>query len=66
MMWKRRGAGKASQISNMCLIDYLLFPSTGIGLKRQGAIAHGCAHCDFRFQRGGETSEAWPPHFLNK
>ena len=33
----------------MCLIDYLVFPSIGIHLKRTGTIANGCSHCDFRF-----------------
>jgi hypothetical protein len=36
----------------MCVIDYLLFPNIGIDLQRQGTIANGCTHCDFRFKRG--------------
>jgi hypothetical protein len=47
----------------MCLIDYLMFPGMGVGLRRQGTIAHGCTHCDFRFKRGGSTPAAWPPAF---
>jgi hypothetical protein len=35
----------------MCLIDYLMFPSMGIDLQRQGTIANGCTHCDFRFKQ---------------
>lgn len=48
----------------MCLIDYLMFPAMGVGLQRQGTIAHGCTHCDFRFKHGGPTPAAWPPAFL--
>lgn len=35
----------------MCLIDYLIFPGMGIQLERQGTIANGCSHCDFRFRK---------------
>lgn len=35
----------------MCLIDYLVFPAMGVDLQRQGTIANGCTHCDFRFRR---------------
>ncbi|MFN8371962.1 MAG: L-2-amino-thiazoline-4-carboxylic acid hydrolase [Anaerolineae bacterium] len=35
----------------MCVIDFLMFPAMGIELKRQGTIANGCTHCDFRFQK---------------
>jgi hypothetical protein len=34
----------------MCIIDHLLFPAAGIELIREGTIANGCTHCDFRFQ----------------
>ncbi len=47
----------------MCLLDYVMFQALGLGLKRTGTIAHGCTHCDFRFKKGGETEEGWPPKF---
>ena len=36
----------------MCFIDFLMFPAMGVTLERQGTIAHGCTHCDFRFRHG--------------
>jgi hypothetical protein len=33
----------------MCLIDMLMFPAMGIRFQREGTIANGCTHCDFRF-----------------
>jgi hypothetical protein len=50
----------------MCQIDYLFFPGMGINLQRQGTIAHGCTHCDFRFKREGESKPGWPPSFWEK
>jgi hypothetical protein len=40
----------------MCLIDYLMFPDMGIELQRQGTIANGCTHCDFRFKHSTKSS----------
>jgi hypothetical protein len=34
----------------MCFIDFMMFPAMGIVLERQGTIAQGCTHCDFRFR----------------
>lgn len=34
----------------MCVIDFLMFPAMGVQLHRQGTIANGCTHCDFRFK----------------
>jgi hypothetical protein len=34
----------------MCLIDFLMFPAMGVTLERQGTLANGCTHCDFRFK----------------
>jgi hypothetical protein len=45
----RQGASEFSPYA--CQLDYLLFPALGIELKRQGTIAQGCTHCDFRFRR---------------
>jgi hypothetical protein len=30
-------------------------PSMGVELQRQGTIANGCTHCDFRFGKGDVT-----------
>lgn len=35
----------------MCFIDFLMFPAMGIQLERQGTLANGCTHCDFRFRQ---------------
>jgi hypothetical protein len=34
----------------MCFIDFLMFSAMGLDLERQGTIANGCTHCDFRFK----------------
>jgi hypothetical protein len=33
----------------MCQLDFLMFQALGLKLQRQGTIAQGCSHCDFRF-----------------
>ncbi len=35
----------------MCLVDFLIFPAMGINLLREGTLANGCTHCDFRFKQ---------------
>lgn len=44
--------GAEALTPHMCVLDYLLFPSLGIDLRRTGTLAQGCTHCDFRFRRG--------------
>ena len=55
--FKQQGAEEFTPY--MCIIDYLLFPAMGIGLKRTGTIGQGCTHCDFRYKAGTETPSPW-------
>jgi hypothetical protein len=48
----------------VCLGDYALFKSIGVGFTRTQTIAHGAPICDFRFKRKGENIDAWPPEHL--
>ena len=45
----------------VCLGDYALFSSIGIGFSRTQTIANGGQICDFRFKKNGETLHGWPP-----
>ena len=48
----------------VCLGDYAMFRSLGIGFTRTQTIANGGSFCDFRFTRKGETISGWPPEDL--
>lgn len=48
----------------MCLDDFPTSKAMGTGLVRTMTIAEGAAICDFRFKRGREVKEGWPPQFL--
>ncbi len=50
----------------MCLGDYALFDSFGIGFKRTATIAHGAPICDFRFTQKREKRAVWPPENLTE
>ena len=39
----------------VCMSDIALSDALGWGLIRTQTLADGCSHCDFRFQRDGET-----------
>ncbi len=56
--------GAAEYLRYMCLGDYALFRSLGIGFVRTQTIANGAPRCDFRFKRGGTTVAGWPPEDL--
>ena len=45
----------------VCLGDYSLFKSIGIGFYRTQTIANGGKICDFRFKKNGQTKNGWPP-----
>lgn len=45
----------------VCLGDYAMFRSLGIGFTRTRTIANGAAICDFRFSKKGNTPTGWPP-----
>jgi hypothetical protein len=49
----------------MCLADFPMSEAFGSGLVRTTTIAEGFNRCDFRFKRGGETQQGWPPSFIN-
>jgi hypothetical protein len=39
----------------MCQLDFFLFQALGLNLARQGTIAQGCTHCDFRFSKASTS-----------
>jgi hypothetical protein len=49
----------------LCLTDFPLSKAFGSGLARTMTIAEGCDKCDFRWKRGREVKQGWPPEFLN-
>ena len=48
----------------VCLGDFAMFRSLGIGFTRTQTIANGALYCDFRFKKNGETASGWPPEQL--
>ncbi|MBT3274126.1 MAG: hypothetical protein HN368_13295 [Spirochaetales bacterium] len=56
--------GVEEYLKYVCLGDYTLFTSIGVGFTRTQTIAHGAPICDFRFKRKGKNIEAWPPEYL--
>ena len=48
----------------VCLGDYAMFKSLGVGFTRTQTIANGFPVCDFRFVRKGKTFKGWPPDDL--
>ena len=48
----------------MCLPDFPTSKAMGTGLVRTMTIAEGADRCDFRYKRGREVREGWPPPFL--
>ena len=57
--YKQQGAEK--YIPYMCLGDYPMCKTLGIGLKRTQTIGNGDSLCDFRFILDGATPSGWPP-----
>ena len=62
--YKERGAEK--YIPYLCLGDYPMFRSFGIGLIRTQTIGNGASLCNFRFKKGGKTPQGWPPENLEE
>ena len=58
--------GAAEYLPYVCLGDYALFRSLGVGFSRTQTIAHGAPKCDFRFKRKGRTARGWPPEGLEE
>lgn len=48
----------------LCLFDFAMWKAFGLGLRRTTTIAEGCEKCDFRYGKGRETTDGWPPRFL--
>ncbi len=53
-------------IPYLCLGDYPMFRSLGIGFTRTQTIGNGAPLCDFRFKKGGTTPRGWPPDNLEE
>lgn len=47
-----------------CLTDFPMSKFTGSGLVRTMTLAEGAEKCDFRYKRGREVKQGWPPEFL--
>lgn len=62
--YKNQGAEK--YIPYLCLGDYPMFRSFGIGLIRTQTIGNGAPFCDFQFKKGGKTPQGWPPENLEE
>ncbi|MHA2223409.1 MAG: L-2-amino-thiazoline-4-carboxylic acid hydrolase [Candidatus Thorarchaeota archaeon] len=50
----------------LCLGDYAMFYSFGVGMKRTKTLGIGQSHCDFRYVKGYKTSRGWPPESLEE
>ena len=50
----------------LCNTDYVVSKMTATGLRRTMTLAWGCEKCDFRYLKGEETQEAWPPKFVER
>ncbi|MCK4815391.1 L-2-amino-thiazoline-4-carboxylic acid hydrolase, partial [bacterium] len=48
----------------VCLTDFPMSKFTGSGLVRTMTLAEGAEKCDFRYKRGREVKQGWPPEFL--
>lgn len=58
--------GKEQYTPYMCLGDYPMFRSLGIGFTRTQTIGNGAPICDFRFKKRGTTPPGWPPEDLEE
>jgi len=50
----------------ICLGDYPMYRSFGVGMKRTQTIGNGAESCDFRFKRNETTNMGWPPEGLEE
>ncbi len=48
----------------ICLTAFPYNKSLGTGLIVTKTIAEGAEKCEFRFKRGREVKQGWPPEFL--
>jgi hypothetical protein len=57
--FKSQGADELTRFA--CLTDFPMSKFTGSGLVRTMTLAEGAEKCDFRFKRGREVKQGWPP-----
>lgn len=57
---------KEHYLKYVCLGDFAMFKSYGIGFSRTKTIGNGAAVCDFRFTKKGKTPDGWPPENLTE
>ena len=50
----------------LCQFDYVQQRAMQTGFFRTMTLAEGAERCDFRWKRGGETRQAWPPRWLEE
>ena len=50
----------------LCNTDYVVSKMTATGLRRTMTLAWGCEKCDFRYLKGEETQDVWPPKFVER
>lgn len=62
--FKKQGAEEF--VPYLCLLDFPGSKASGSGLARTMTIAEGGEKCDFRFKRGREVKQGWPPHFQKR
>ena len=55
---------KLQYLQYVCLGDYAMFKSYGIGFTRTQTIGNGAPICDFRFSKNTGTLSGWPPEKL--
>jgi hypothetical protein len=56
-----RAQGAAELTPYLCLSDFPYSQATGTGLVRTTTLAEGADCCDFRYKRGREVTQGWPP-----
>jgi hypothetical protein len=57
-----RDAGEL--VPYLCAVDFPDSRVRGTGLVRTSTLAEGAEKCDFRFKKGRQVQEGWPPAFL--
>ncbi len=58
--------GAEMSLPYVCLCDYAMFRELGIGMFRTQSIGCNGLICDFRFKKGMETANGWPPESLEE
>ncbi len=61
--FRKRGIGEITPY--LCNLDYAVFGTIGVPLRRTKTIGCGDDCCNFHIQKKGECPAYWPPQFLN-